>query len=61
MVGDRSLQHVDGSRSALVVMNWAEHASRLDGHHSHPKLTPFHALDLGAEINCGQELHRDTP
>ena len=29
MVGDRSLQHLDGSRSALVVMDWAEHASRM--------------------------------
>jgi hypothetical protein len=37
-----------------VVVNRAEDSSRLDRHHSHPKLAPFHALDLGAEINCGQ-------
>jgi hypothetical protein len=29
----------------------AEDAARLDGHHTHAKLAPGHALDLGAEVN----------
>src|SRR5512147_644947 len=51
MVGDRSLQYVDGARSVYVVVNRAEHAARLDGHHAHAKLAPGHALDLRAEVD----------
>src|SRR5437588_11656450 len=50
MVGDRSLQDVNGAWSALVVVNRAEDASRLEGHLTHSKLTPRHALDLRTEI-----------
>src|SRR5919112_5140797 len=51
MVGDRPLQYVDDARSAFMVVNRAEDASGLDGHHTHPELAPRHALDLGAEVN----------
>ena len=61
MIGDRPLQHVDDPRSAQVVVHRAEDASRLDGHHAHAELAAFHALDLGAEIDRVQQLHRDTP
>ena len=53
MVSDRSLQYVDGAWSAFVVVNRAEDAARLDGHHPHSKLAPCHALDLRAK---GQPL-----
>jgi hypothetical protein len=51
MVGDRSLQYVDGAGSVLVVMNRAEDTSGLDGHHPHAKLTSCHAFDLGAKVD----------
>jgi len=51
MVSDRSLQYIDGAWSAFVVVNRAEDASRLDGHHTHSKLAPCHALDLRAKVN----------
>src|SRR5450759_4974905 len=60
MVSDRSLQDVDGARSALVVVNRSEDASGLDGHETHSKLAPFHALDLAGKVNRCQHLHRDT-
>ena len=56
MVGDGSLQHVDGARPALVVVDRTEDTARLDGHHSHSKLTPCHPLDLRAEIDRREEL-----
>ena len=34
MVGDRSLQYVNGAWSVFMVVNRAEDASRLDGHHT---------------------------
>jgi len=49
MVSDRSLQYVDGAWSVFMVVNRAEDASRLDGHHTHSKLAPCHALDLRAK------------
>src|SRR5574342_870514 len=61
MVGDRSLQDVDDAWSVLVVVNRAEDASGLDGHHAHSKLAPCHALDLGAEVDRRQQLRCDTP
>jgi predicted nuclease of predicted toxin-antitoxin system len=51
MVGDRSLQYVDDSWSVFMVVDRAEDASRLDGHHTHSKLAPCHALDLKAKVN----------
>jgi hypothetical protein len=60
MVGDRSLQYVDDAGSVLMVVNRAEDASRLDGHHTHSKLTPCHALDLRAKVNRCKYLARDT-
>src|SRR5512136_2990753 len=60
MVSDRSLQYVDGAWSAFVVVNRAEDASRLDGHHTHSKLAPCHALDLRAKVNRCKQLHRNT-
>jgi len=51
MVGDRSLQDVNGAWSVYMVVNRAEDPSRLDGHHTHSKLAPLHAFDLRAEIN----------
>src|SRR5512146_1980380 len=51
MVSDRSLQYVDGAWSVSMVMNRAEDASRLDGHHTHSKLAPCHTLDLRAKVN----------
>src|SRR3972149_1786471 len=51
MVSDRSFQYIDGAWSAFVVVNRAEDASRLDGHHTHSKLAPCHALDLRAKVN----------
>src|SRR5512138_623786 len=60
MVGDRSLQYVDGAWSVSMVVNRAEDASRVDGHHTHSKLAPCHALDLGAEVNRCKQLDRNT-
>jgi hypothetical protein len=51
MVGDRSLQYEDDAWSVFMVVNRAEDASRLDGHHTHSKLAPCHALDLRAKVN----------
>ena len=51
MVSDRSLQYVDDAWSVFMVVNRAEDASRLDGHHTHSKLAPCHALDLRAKVN----------
>src|SRR5512142_2609061 len=54
MVSDRSLQYVDGAWSVSMVVNRAEDASRLDGHHTHSKLAACHALDLRAKVNGRQ-------
>jgi hypothetical protein len=43
-----------------VVVDGAEDTSRLDGHHAHSQLVARHTWDLGAQINGGQEVHRDT-
>ena len=51
MVSDRSLEYVDGAWPVSMVVNWAEDASRLDGHHTHSKLAPCHTLDLRAKVN----------
>ena len=56
MVGDRSLQYVDGAWSAFMVVNRAEDAARLDGHHTHSQLAPCHALDLRAQVNRCKQL-----
>src|SRR5512132_973352 len=60
MVSDRSLQYVDGAWSVFMVVNGAEDASRLDGHHTHSKLAPCHALDLRAKVNRCKYPHRNT-
>jgi hypothetical protein len=60
MVCDRSAQYVDDAGSVLMVVNRAEDASRLDGHHTHSKLAPRHALDLRAKVNRRQYLRRNT-
>jgi len=60
MVGDHSLQDVHRAWSALVVVDRAEDASGLDGHHPHSKLVPFHTLDLAGKFDRCQHLHRDT-
>src|SRR5512144_3349294 len=52
MVSDRSLQYVDDAWSVFMVVHRAEDASRLDGHYTHSKLAPCHALDLRAKVNC---------
>jgi hypothetical protein len=39
------------SRNRSMVVNRAEDASRLDGHHTHSKFAPCHALDLRAKVN----------
>jgi hypothetical protein len=54
IVGDRSLQHVDGAWPAFMVVNRAEHASRLEGRQTHSKLAPCHALYLRAKVNGGK-------
>src|ERR1022692_1344469 len=50
-VSDRSLQYVDDAWSVHMVVNRAEDGSRLEGEHTHSKLTPRHALDLSAKVN----------
>src|SRR5574339_621801 len=60
MVSDGSLKYVDGAWSAFVVVNGAEDASRLDGHQTHSKLVPCHALDLRAKVDRCKKLHRNT-
>src|SRR4030043_168224 len=60
MVSDRSLQYVDGAWSVFMVVNRAEDASRLDGHHTHSKLAPCHVLDPRALVNRCKQLHRAT-
>jgi hypothetical protein len=52
MVSDRSLQYEDGAWSVFMVVNRAEDASGLDGHHTHSKLTSCHTLDLRTKINA---------
>jgi dihydrofolate reductase len=42
-----------------MVVNRAEDASRLDGHHAHSKLAPCHALDLTGKVDRCKDLHRD--
>jgi hypothetical protein len=39
-----------------VVVYRPEDASGLDRHQAHTQLTPLHALDLGTEINRGQQF-----
>jgi hypothetical protein len=34
-----------------MVVNRAEHGSRLEGEQTHSKLAPCHALDLKAKVN----------
>jgi hypothetical protein len=60
MVSDRALQHVDGAWSVFMVVNRAEDASRLDGHHTHSKLASCHTLDLRTKVNRCKWLHRHT-
>src|SRR5260221_14140713 len=60
MVGDRSLQYVDGAWPVFMVVNRAKDASRLEGHHTRSKLAPYHALDLRAKVNCCKKLYRNT-
>src|SRR4029453_9518331 len=60
MVSDRSLHYVDGAWSVVMVVHRAEDASRLDGHHTHSKLAPCHALDLRAKVNRCKYLRRNT-
>ncbi len=43
-----------------LVVDRAEDASGLDGHHPHSKLVPFQALDLAREVERCQHLHCDT-
>ena len=56
MVRDRSLQYVDDAWPVSVVVNRAEDASRLDGHHTHSELAPCQALDLRAKVNRRKQL-----
>ncbi len=51
VISDRSLQYVDDAWSVLMVVNRAEDGSRLEGEHTHSKLTPRHAVDLRAKVN----------
>jgi hypothetical protein len=37
-----------------MVVERAENASRLDGHHAHAKVATCHALDLKAKVNAGK-------
>jgi hypothetical protein len=60
MVSDCSLQYVDRAWSAFMVVNRAEDASRLNGHHAHPKLATCHTLDLGAKVDRCKQLHRNA-
>ena len=60
MVSDRSLQYVDDAWSVVMVVHRAEDATRLDGHHTHSKLAPRHALDLRAKVNRCKYLRRNT-
>jgi hypothetical protein len=43
-----------------MVMNRAEDAAGLHGHHAHAELPPLQALDLGLEVDRREDLHRDT-
>ena len=43
--------YVDDAWSVFMVVNRAEDASGLDGHHTHSKLTSCHAIDLKAKVN----------
>ena len=60
VIGDRALKYVDDSRPVLMVVNRAEDASRLDGHHAHSKLAARHTVDFRAEVNSCKEAHRDA-
>lgn len=51
MIGDRSLKDVDEARPVPVVVNRAEDAAGLDGHHAHAKFAPGHALDLRSQVD----------
>ncbi|HEY5900942.1 MAG TPA: hypothetical protein VIU39_00205 [Anaerolineales bacterium] len=51
MVSDRSLKDVDNAWSVYMVVDGANDASRLDGHHTHSKLASCHAFDLKAKVN----------
>jgi hypothetical protein len=56
MVSDGSLQDVDDAWSVFMVVYRAEDASRLEGHQTHAKLAPCHALDLRAKVNRCKDL-----
>jgi hypothetical protein len=43
-----------------MVMNRAEDAAGLHGHHAHAELPPLQTLDLGLEVDRREDLHRDT-
>ncbi len=60
MVSYRSLQNVDHAWPVLMVMNRTYDASRLDGHHTHSKLAPFHAFYFRAKVNRCKLLYRNT-
>jgi hypothetical protein len=51
MISDRALQYVDDAWSAYVVVNRAEHGTRLECEHAHSQLASCHALDLRAKVN----------
>jgi hypothetical protein len=61
MIGDRAFEDEDEAGAADVVVKRAEDAAGLDRHPSHAKLSPRHALDLGAEVERCQQFHRDAP
>jgi hypothetical protein len=44
-----------------VVVNRAEHGSRLEGEHPHAKLAPGHALNLRAKIDGCKERSMASP
>ena len=60
MVSDRSLEYVDDAWSVFMMVNRAENASWLDGHHTHSKLAPGHSLDLRAKVDGCKQAHRNT-
>ena len=60
MVSDRALKYVHDARPVSMVVNRAEDPSRLDGHHTHSKLAPYHAFDFGAKVKGYKVLHRDA-
>ena len=52
MVSDRSLQYVDDTWSAFMVVKRAEDAPGLEGDQAHAKLAPRHALDLWPKVKA---------